>query len=341
MADKEQYIYNAADIDRYLNGEMTIKEMHDMERAALGDPFLFDAIEGFRKADRRQTTRHLNEISAAIHAKKPPVKIIEMRPKKTYRWQIGVAAAAIIVLGIALFYKQSGNEVIALAGKQKTTNKNDTTIAEMQLSPAPDSLLATAKPVDSYLANNKSKIIRRKKELKTSGTTSYSNEPAIALSSPQASKMQSSKVPDTTANNIAMARVSDYQSRLASPPNKRIILIKEQPFVLSQIEEISLGQKRKKPVDTASLKPEGGWQNFQDYLFGKLTKKDSASSANSAPFDNRLELEFSLNESGFPYDIQVLHAGDSLLAKQAVSAVRDGPKWASSDKKKKRINLSY
>ncbi|MEJ7739536.1 MAG: carboxypeptidase-like regulatory domain-containing protein [Chitinophagaceae bacterium] len=39
--------YTAADIERYVNGQMPAAEMHALEKAALDDPFLADAIEGY------------------------------------------------------------------------------------------------------------------------------------------------------------------------------------------------------------------------------------------------------------------------------------------------------
>ena len=46
--NKEKNIsYSAADIQRYHKGKMTAKEMHALEKAALDDPFLADAIEGY------------------------------------------------------------------------------------------------------------------------------------------------------------------------------------------------------------------------------------------------------------------------------------------------------
>src|SRR5580765_2403822 len=39
--------YNAEDIRRYVRDEMSPAEMHAIEKAALEDPFLADAIEGF------------------------------------------------------------------------------------------------------------------------------------------------------------------------------------------------------------------------------------------------------------------------------------------------------
>ena len=39
-------IYSATDIQKYLKGELSAREMHDLEKAALEDPFLADALEG-------------------------------------------------------------------------------------------------------------------------------------------------------------------------------------------------------------------------------------------------------------------------------------------------------
>ena len=39
--------YSAADIERYHSGQMPDAEMHALEKAALDDPFLADALEGY------------------------------------------------------------------------------------------------------------------------------------------------------------------------------------------------------------------------------------------------------------------------------------------------------
>ena len=40
--------YTAADFERYYAGTMTAAERHALEKAALDDPFLADALEGYR-----------------------------------------------------------------------------------------------------------------------------------------------------------------------------------------------------------------------------------------------------------------------------------------------------
>jgi len=44
--DKNTNLYSASDIQKYLRGELSAPEMHQLEKAALDDPFLADALEG-------------------------------------------------------------------------------------------------------------------------------------------------------------------------------------------------------------------------------------------------------------------------------------------------------
>ena len=98
MAEQNIHInYSAADIQRYLQGSMSAKEMHEMERAALQDPFLADAIEGFNEASFEQSNKHLNEITALLQANKEDAKVVVM-PTKSFQWW-RVAAMVILIAG--------------------------------------------------------------------------------------------------------------------------------------------------------------------------------------------------------------------------------------------------
>ena len=43
--------YTAADIQRYHSGKMTVEEMNELEKSALEDPLLSDAIDGYENKD--------------------------------------------------------------------------------------------------------------------------------------------------------------------------------------------------------------------------------------------------------------------------------------------------
>src|SRR6476469_5635762 len=99
MAEQNIHIdYSAEDIERYLKGKMSAKEMHDLEKAALRDPFLADAIEGFSNASFEESSKHLNEITAALQTKKEETKVEPFPLKSFYWWR--VAAMIIFVAGI-------------------------------------------------------------------------------------------------------------------------------------------------------------------------------------------------------------------------------------------------
>lgn len=42
--------FTAADIEKYHRGLLSNKERHDLEKAAMDDPFLADALEGYAAA---------------------------------------------------------------------------------------------------------------------------------------------------------------------------------------------------------------------------------------------------------------------------------------------------
>jgi TonB family protein len=103
------------DIERYLRGEMTAREMHALEKEALGDPFLSDALEGAQNSQADHFLFDLRELQSSVanrSGKRRP-KMISM-----WNWSIGIAAGLLLVAvsGIYLI----GN----LSDKQKALSEN-------------------------------------------------------------------------------------------------------------------------------------------------------------------------------------------------------------------------
>src|SRR3954452_988016 len=94
MADKHTHInYTLEDIERYLHGGMSAREMHDLERAALQDPFLADAIEGYGDASIEQSRKHLNEINALLQQDKSEAKVVPILQRNFKSWRVAAAIA--------------------------------------------------------------------------------------------------------------------------------------------------------------------------------------------------------------------------------------------------------
>lgn len=99
--------YGPEDISRYLSGSMNAQEMHDIEKAALKDPLLADAIDGFRKADPIVTDTHLNSIKASIlglTGEGAPVVSSSPRKSPTQWWRWAVAASSLTLIAASAWW---------------------------------------------------------------------------------------------------------------------------------------------------------------------------------------------------------------------------------------------
>ena len=101
----ERVIYTAADFGRYHSGKMSAAEMHDLERAALRDPFIEDALEGY--ANTTTGEEDVASIRKKLASKKTPV--VEIRSNNNGLWW-KVAAMVILICGLGFVtYKLSNN----------------------------------------------------------------------------------------------------------------------------------------------------------------------------------------------------------------------------------------
>ena len=112
MPDEKNHInYTATDIEKYHAGELSPRERHAMEKAALDDPFLADALEGFAVTgvNAGNDMADLKErLSHRIHG----AKLVTMQsPKTKFSW---LRAAAMVV-----FLAGSGFLVYQLAFNDK------------------------------------------------------------------------------------------------------------------------------------------------------------------------------------------------------------------------------
>ncbi len=90
--------YSAEDIRRYWNNEMSPKEMHDLEIAAMDDPFLADALEGYSKLEK-DPAEDLAILRNRIASKTSGAAVVPMKRKNNW-WK--VAAVLILLTGLGL-----------------------------------------------------------------------------------------------------------------------------------------------------------------------------------------------------------------------------------------------
>jgi len=127
--------YNQDDIRRYVEGKMSAAEMHGIEKAALDDPFLADAIDGFTTAiqhsgssevviSRERLQEEFNERIKKSERKQTPVINIKW-------WQAAAAAAIIITAGVLGYqsYKDKKDDPV-LSLNEKTVSAADSALSK-------------------------------------------------------------------------------------------------------------------------------------------------------------------------------------------------------------------
>lgn len=139
MADnKTNIIYSAENIQQYFEGKLSPEAMHAMEKAALDDPFLTEAMEGYQEMKDRRWQEQLAAAKVAVAGKENTKKVIPLMV--SFKWWKAAAAVLVIVAGIGLayFFEHSSlnnkeNNTIA-AVKHDTTGETET--ATIALAPS-------------------------------------------------------------------------------------------------------------------------------------------------------------------------------------------------------------
>jgi hypothetical protein len=110
------HTYTKEDIYRYLRNEMSSMEMYALEKQALEDPFLADAIDGYNNINELEANLDIDFLHNSIP--KPEAKVVQMPMfKKAFPWKKLAIAASIIgvVVIIGVNYLGKKNKDVELA----------------------------------------------------------------------------------------------------------------------------------------------------------------------------------------------------------------------------------
>lgn len=121
--------FTALDIEKYQQGLLSPKERHDLEKAALDDPFLADALEGYQSSPVN-ISADLTELKNRFAEKTEEKKIIPLHSttgKRAFPWLraaamiVAVAGAGLLVYQFAFNKKEDTNIAQANTANEKKT----------------------------------------------------------------------------------------------------------------------------------------------------------------------------------------------------------------------------
>lgn len=207
------------DIEKYLKGELTSAGMHALEKEALSDPFLAEALEGGAQLDAVDFSKDVAELNEKI-----------MKRKSTsWTWPVRIAAS-LLLLAVSTFIvwimlQQDSEKALAL--EQSTP------------SPLQDSLLSNEKkPAPTLSETEKSKestplTLQAESAKETSGTSNLKLRPKKSSSQRIAEKSKGEQAPelsetvdkrkidDKVSTRITKGRLDKPVEVVTIDPNKK------------------------------------------------------------------------------------------------------------------------
>jgi hypothetical protein len=133
--------YSAEDITRYWEGKMSPQEMHALEAAAMEDPFLADALDGYASIKPATAAADIDELRERLLDRSQDEKIIPI--KRDRKW-LRIAAIVIFLAG--------GSLAAYMVLQQGTTNelaKQDAAAATTENADMANKDIAPALPADT------------------------------------------------------------------------------------------------------------------------------------------------------------------------------------------------
>lgn len=121
--NKNHTTYTAADIEKYLSGEMSPADRHALEKAALDDPFLSEALEGYQDVPIQQWKGQLNGLHKQWESGITTAKVIPMR-SNSFRIMRIAAAVVLILGGTTLTYVLTRDRNVSSENPQIAQNNN-------------------------------------------------------------------------------------------------------------------------------------------------------------------------------------------------------------------------
>ena len=350
--DKKQY--SLTDIEQYLQGKLSPAAMHDLEKAALQDSFLADAIDGYGSTDLSAVKDDLAEIHAEFFRQKSTTtRLIPISRNKWWR----VAAGIIFLSGTGLLgwyfnrYGSAKKETVQIQQhlpiqKTDTGTIKQAGIVTLNHTKEKKSIKKTVlampvagvvKPDTTHTAMNyvsREPVDDNRLKSATQALDTVLAKEQITASAATGAVIRG-KIP---AKAAAVSRMNIQDS----PPNdsKQLLIDSsgKPPDMLNEVVVIGYGSMRKKDLTITSelskkvpgaeviytIVPVNGWNAMNEYLIKQLSlsKPDTATGKYG-----RVDARLTLDESGRVIKAKIITSFNKKLNKKISKALKEGPLW--------------
>jgi len=320
LSDKnnDNNLYNAAAIQRYLNGQMSDSEMHALELAALEDPFLADAIEGYKETlshNGMDTSADLEDLRRRLTIRVESTqknKIIALY--KSSGWK--VAAMILVIAGaVSMIYyltntRSLPNDVVV--SQYKTPEQKDIQQDTILTETVNKNDSASIAALENKPQRSEPKAYKNLKLSKPQDT------PGIVMQAPSPSVASASiiKQPDS------LVAQNDSEDRVAFLSDNKIMQSRQATVSLDEISKKREEKKMKPlPMDQDAI-PVIGLPAFNRYI--ENNKKNLSDSIHN---QGEVIISFIVREDGALSDFKIEKSLSKQTDNEAIRLIKEGPAW--------------
>ncbi|MBC7914179.1 MAG: hypothetical protein H7Y07_08650 [Pyrinomonadaceae bacterium] len=329
-------------IQQYLAGKLDEKAMHELERQALDDPFLAEALEGFGQREF-SSEKQLSLLQTQLQAR--IAQQVENKNLFYFSWQrlsIAAAAGLLFVTASILFWIKADKK-------------------EQQLASNPKQVEVNRSSEDSIISNPNLKEEKLIPEEEHKSTSEISSIKKATISEPLIAKNEETGNTSAQKAKVSETLIAKNEVRESMPENTGEVLISQTPLEkkarlassftvtardMEEISASSISQARQSPKgeaanadqsylkDTLGAAPVTGWIKYQEYLKTNIRQADNQA-------EGLVVLSFTIKKNGEIKNIKVEIGLNSAQNLEAIRLIKEGPLWKAGEAKAGRVTVEF
>lgn len=327
------------DIDRYRKNQMTDAERHALEKRALEDPFLADALEGAETLDPQQFRADVVNLDKQLQ----PVQ----QPRYVFALRIAAGLAIVVTTGWLFWSTETDaptpetmmakNDSTADAGTGGDTTKQLLTLA------APEKTADVKKESPA-----KSPSTSPSSTATTAGPTVSQPKPTIEVAADAVKTEEAATREVAAKDDLAVATTTPASDALKLAETERTaaaqapagVTMREEVKPHSEIQVLPSGltdesnrrkaageSKRSSALSTVLATPVGGLEAYQRYLEQNQRIPEAARAAN---VHGQVTVSFIVDTNGLHKEFAVLKGIGSGCEEELIRLIKEGPAWSPS-----------
>lgn len=335
MSDKINY--TTEDIRLYLDGKLSPEQMHALEKAALNDPFLADALEGMEfHGDSMKFNADVEDLRARLAGKRSRGALGSVN---SLWWKIA-AVLVVVITGVAIIIFTGGKN----NRESKEIAKTEDKLAARDQEVKPQVVQADSVPTATITKEEDAPTYNASKQVtarKSKRPVLYNKIDLDSVSSPEEVNVQHevsrSASPSAASREDTVSKALQGKVAGIATASEKVPDSGYDEVIVIGYGAASRNEKRKTvPVGRAEKRvvPGNGWDEFEQYIEDS-TKINTADSV----YSGEEHLSFTIGDDGLPESIKILRSISPSHDREAIRLLQNGPAWKIAKGKKREVRL--